>query len=777
MSYSARSLLTLVFCLTAAVHSAAAEPVLDDYRRLTEWRFLSQPIPVPEGGLGWDNGTASWRLESGRIWLQEPIAGGVVTGLVFEGRGRFRMTVPDPFELAQLRRFSAREDLAAIDEGFSRLVLRAAPGLPFDLEVPKGAAFAPHKLARERHDHWLTDRFHDVDARVLAALHTPGDRCLLADMDTASFGWLSYEQDAARQEEIHLETFKHAAGFLESWLSLAEERDARGRPQAGWRPAFDVRHVDITADLTRPGRDSFETAAELRATVHFTPAQPGARALRFWLDPMAEVSSVTDEEGRALPFLRHHVGSRSAVLDKRLYDRSLVVFLPEPLTEGERRLTFNYRMDLVNYAQGRAWYPEAASEGVGLLDRHTARLELTVPKKNALRAMGERLEEREDGKLVTSVWVVEEPVKMVTFSFAERFHEQSLKVETVPEVICFGPKAGASTKSKYWNVGADVANSINYFQQLFDDPLTVERIHATSIDAYHGQAFEGFLHLSSLSFEAEHPGATELFRAHEVAHQWWGHRVGWQSYRDQWLSEAFAEYSAMLFVEATVKGGPKYFQEILRVYTDTLNGSLKTALSKFARPWAVELNPKHAARMGPIGHGYRAGTAQVQRAYFTQTYIKGALVLHMLRSLMRSVTKSDEIFIAVLRDYIATHGGGSPTTEDFKAVVAKHAPDDWSWFFDQWVYSSAIPTYTWSYRIADKAGGGFELTVDVTQSGVPEGFRMPVPLRLELADGRSAEMLIKVDQPQRSVTVPLAVKPERVVFNPGHAVLAKVKKR
>ena len=26
---------------------------------------------------------------------------------------------------------------------------------------------------------------------------------------------------------------------------------------------------------------------------------------------------------------------------------------------------------------------------------------------------------------------------------------------------------------------------------------------------------------------------------HEVAHQWWGHAVGWKSYRDQWMSEGF----------------------------------------------------------------------------------------------------------------------------------------------------------------------------------------------------------------------------------------------
>src|SRR6185503_16390421 len=45
--------------------------------------------------------------------------------------------------------------------------------------------------------------------------------------------------------------------------------------------------------------------------------------------------------------------------------------------------------------------------------------------------------------------------------------------------------------------------------------------------------------------------------AHEVAHQWWGHEVGWESYRDQWLSEALANWSAMLYAHEKLKdAGP-----------------------------------------------------------------------------------------------------------------------------------------------------------------------------------------------------------------------------
>lgn len=50
------------------------------------------------------------------------------------------------------------------------------------------------------------------------------------------------------------------------------------------------------------------------------------------------------------------------------------------------------------------------------------------------------------------------------------------------------------------------------------------------------------------------------------------HLVGETTYRDVWLAEAFAEYSAMMFVQATMKDGPKLFQEILAAYRDEVSG-------------------------------------------------------------------------------------------------------------------------------------------------------------------------------------------------------------
>jgi aminopeptidase N len=47
---------------------------------------------------------------------------------------------------------------------------------------------------------------------------------------------------------------------------------------------------------------------------------------------------------------------------------------------------------------------------------------------------------------------------------------------------------------------------------------------------------------------------------HEVAHQWWGHTVGFAYGRDQWMSEGFADMSASLFI-TLIERNPRKFIE------------------------------------------------------------------------------------------------------------------------------------------------------------------------------------------------------------------------
>jgi hypothetical protein len=97
------------------------------------------------------------------------------------------------------------------------------------------------------------------------------------------------------------------------------------------------------------------------------------------------------------------------------------------------------------------------------------------------------------------------------------------------------------------------------------------------------------------------------------------------------------------------------------------------------------------------------------------------------------------------------------------------------WFFDQWVYGTAIPTYQYAYQVEVKPDGRYDLNLRVDQLNVPENFRMPVVLSVVLEDGRSMRMRVVVSGKSRQYKIPnLPGKPEEIIFNEFESVLCEV---
>ena len=124
-------------------------------------------------------------------------------------------------------------------------------------------------------------------------------------------------------------------------------------------------------------------------------------------------------------------------------------------------------------------------------------------------------------------------------------------------------------------------------------------------------------------------GFVQEVTPHEVAHQWWGHAVGWASYHDQWLSEGFAEFSAGLFLQQAV--GPDWRKDYIEFW-DRLR---KRILEK--NNFGVAPNDA-----GPLWMGLRLISPRTESAYQNVTYPKGAYVLQMLRSMMYSPRRSGQ---------------------------------------------------------------------------------------------------------------------------------------
>ena len=87
----------------------------------------------------------------------------------------------------------------------------------------------------------------------------------------------------------------------------------------------------------------------------------------------------------------------------------------------------------------------------------------------------------------------------------------------------------------------------------------------------------------------------------------------------------------------------------------------------------------------------------------------------------------------------------------------------------------ALEVLCLSERSRLRRHGVYEFKVTVNQSGVPAGFTMPVPLKVTLPGGKSAQVALVIKQAQETFTINLPMKPRKVELNPDHAVLAHVK--
>ena len=234
------------------------------------------------------------------------------------------------------------------------------------------------------------------------------------------------------------------------------------------------------------------------------------------------------------------------------------------------------------------------------------------------------------------------------------------------------------------------------------------------------------------------------------------------------MSEGFAEFSASLFLEAFYKGEVEKFWDDER----------KMLLEKDAEGF-------RAIDVGPVTLGYRLAST---RAGFSiprrLIYPKGAYILNMIRMLYWTNETGDASFKKMMHDFVQSYSGRAATTEDFKAAIEKYMQPSFNvagdgkmdWFFDEYVYGTALPHYKFDYSFSEGSGGVMQLHVKLEQSGVDPSFRMLVPIYIELADGHPFRVgtapLIGNSSFERDIALRgLSQKPKRAMINYFHDVL------
>lgn len=311
----------------------------------------------------------------------------------------------------------------------------------------------------------------------------------------------------------------------------------------------------------------------------------------------------------------------------------------------------------------------------------------------------------------------------------------------------------------------EIVGAFEFMASLFGPP-NLKNLTVSPIPGTFGQGFPGVVYLSTVSYldPSERPPAlsgkaqqaffSDILQAHEVAHQWWGNLVAVANYKDEWLTEALAQYSALLYIEK-------------RKGTRTLDSMLdefRTDLGKVVDGQTVE-------SAGPIIWGRRLNSSSMPNAAHAIMYEKGAWILHMLRRRM-----GDERFFKMLGEVVRRYRFRHLTTEGFRQVAHEFLPPrsddaDLEDFFENWVYDTGLPTLHLAYSVKGKAGA-LRLTGTVTQSEVDEDFTTLVPVEIQFAKGSQTQWVRTSGEPAQ-FALPLRQTPTKVTI--GAAILAKVK--
>jgi len=780
-----------IFCLIVAVSLSPAfcqQPLSDpEYRKLRDAQ-VSETVVVENVVIRRDVGVIT--LKRGTVSFGPPVLGRV-TGGVFIGEGAFTLEPAVPYERDHIKMTIGTD---SVNETFDRALLFFTDNAYEELKGTSKTQAVPSAAI----DSWKDMRQHlrdrgetNVEAGILEDLYNPKQsgfftaymhgkkysdlrfffkpRGVIQELGPEEVG-LTYDEIGKPERGIWY--LAHSSGEYSNGLVRSTEE----------KRAIDVESYRIQAEI---GKNEHLAA---KAGLTFRSMAEGDRVIDFQLLPTLRVKTVRAEE-RDLRFIQ----------EDQKADGTFHVVMPEPMVKDRTyQLEIEYAGDQVihnagggNFSVGArtSWYPNNPFPDQAKFD-----LTYKVPRPYVLVSVGTPKKVEREGDFDVSQWVSDVPLAVAGFNYGA-FTKKDAKIDKLSYVVeGYAIKdlpdnmrlaAQALALSPLRLVDQTLAQTevaMRIYDQYFGHP-PYGRIAITQQPEFNfGQSWPGLVYLPISAFidstqryqllGGNSKGFTDFIQEvtpHEVSHQWWGHMVGWASYRDQWLSEGFADFSAGLFLQLTDPKPDKYLK-----YLETDRDSILQK-NKFGT------SPNEA---GPLFMGLRLDTERTQGAYRGLIYPKGGYVLHMLRSMMWDAKTNDDRFIQMMHDFVATHMYKSASTASFQAVVEKHMTPNMDlakngkmdWFFNEWVYGTDIPRYKFDYTLVPEADGKVRLKASMTQSEVSDAFLASVPIYMELEAGRIARLgtvVMRGNSTNSNLELVLPVKPKRVMINQNFDVLAR----
>jgi hypothetical protein len=792
---------TVAFAARGLAQKPTGSPVA------TVWNALSAPAMDPAKSAHAENveivrDHLQINLTDGTIQFTQPV-NGVVFGAVFHGKGRLEAMPPNREEAQQLRLFTKQDRL---NVEFTDATFSFTDGLLDEIGKQvkwqaSGAASDDLYAKRQKERENLGESSMPRLLQGILSADRGRTAYFLADLKIDK-SWVEVHDDALEPEDMAIGRWVDVGPFkiFDTWMSFPAGRtsaEAWKDPQA--KEDFLIRSYKIDATVT--------TGAELNATARLDlePRLAGQTVLIFDLDANLRLESIKDSSNNTLAFYQ----SRETKDRNQSYGDYVAVILAEPLAVGTRlSLEFRYggkrairKAGTGNYfCESSGWYPERPNSFSARADFD---LIFHSPKNSVLVATGEKTSDTVDGGTRITTWKSEIPLAVAGFAYGDYKVTNDKAGDVVIDIYANrspddvmtqvqryfeeGPGAqqaavgSMSPSATAKMMGTEIANAVRVYSAWYG-PFPYKHISVTSlpISYSYGQGWPGLLYLWSGSFLDstqrnaigihDQTAVTDFFRGHETSHQWWGHRVGWKSYHDQWLSEGFAEFSGNLYVE---------YRQNMKEYLSGWRKEKETLRKSDLKGHKVE-------DLGPIWMGQRIRSSITNaESYQDLIYAKGGYVLQMLRMQMMNPhdQDADHAFKEMMQDYCKTFDNKAASTEDFKSIAEKHMTHGMDlegnhkmdWFFNQYVYGTGEAQYTFHSTTEATADGKTHIKGGITRTGVSDTWKDAVPLYAHIGDKTVKMGLISVTHATESFDFLIPGKIDRVSINDFEDLLAEVK--
>jgi hypothetical protein len=653
---------------------------------------------------------------------------------------------------------------------------------------------------------------------------TKDDRFLHAHVQGVKLGGFDIYYDTRAPAQIwagQLRTVK-ALTFYDVWTSFSPKAAAQSSEavssttgESGPAGAIKISSYQIRAEVKPPTELSAEANLQLQVL------HGGMRTALFELSRVLRIKDV-QVDGRSVEFI-HNQSLEGTQLARRGDDVVAVVF-PAPLQAGQQlQLKFTYGGEVISQAgpgllyvgERGNWYPNLGMAMSNFdLEFHypPGWTLLATGKQVAVDAAGKKTDSDPASQEQVSRWISpkaipfagfnlgkyargtanahEIPVEAYATNAVEKNFPKTQEVVIPPASVPFLNKRQTYPipfelkpvpAKNVQNVAESAARAVDFFSNIYG-PYPFSSLKITQMPGDMSQGWPGMIFLSTYAFLTDEEKAQIQYSpvertmigmtiAHETAHQWWGDLVSWNSYRDQWVLEALANYSSALLLK---EQNPAEFRAVLDKYRDDL-----LVKQEGGRP---------LMDAGPVTLGARLSSSKFPGGYEAISYGRGAWLFCMLHSMIKDGAQlngaghasNGDLFLQTMHRIRDEYADKTISTADLIKEFETDLPPSLryegkkslDWFYSSWINGNSIPRFELSKVKFSEINGKTIVTGSISEKDAADDLITPVPVYALLPRKvLIGQVFVDEHEVQFKLTAPSGTR--KVALDPDHTLLTR----